>query len=77
MKSARHEMQELLKEYIHIADSLLDYTEIHHYDMHRDIMGYYEQIAEGDYSDREALRCQIVAVRLLIKAHMNMKYVFS
>jgi hypothetical protein len=76
MKSARHEMQELLQEYAHITDSLLDYTDIHHHAMHWDIMGYAEQIAEGDYSEREALRCQIVAVRLLLKAHKNLKYIF-
>lgn len=77
MNSAKHEMHELLKEYIHIQQVLLDYTDIHYDAMTSDINGYAEKIHQDDFSDREALRCQIVAVRLLIKAHMNMKYVFS
>lgn len=77
MKSARHEMQDLISEYNQIKDELLDYTEAYHDAMYFDIDGYLEQSAQGDYSDLEALRCQIVAVRLLLKAHKNIKYVFS
>ena len=77
MKSARHEMLDLISEYNQIKDELLDYTEAYHDAMYFDIDGYLEQIAQGDYSDLEALRCQIVAVRLLLKAHKNIKYVFS
>ena len=69
-------MQDLIREYNLIKDELLDYTEAYHDAMHWDIMGYADQIAEGDYSEREALRCQIVAVRLLLKAHKNLKYIF-
>lgn len=77
MKSARHEMLDLISEYNQIKDELLDYTEAYHDAMYFDIDGYLEQIAQGDYSDLEALRCQIVAVRLLLKEHKNIKYVFS
>lgn len=76
MKSARHEMQELLMEYNKIKDELLDYTDAYHDAMYFDIDGYLDQIAQGEYDDLEALRCQIVAVRLLLKAHKNLKYIF-
>jgi hypothetical protein len=76
MKSARHEMQELLQEYAHITDSLLDYTDIHHHAMHWDIMGYAEQIAEGDYDELEDLQNQVKAVRMLLDAHKALNYIF-
>jgi hypothetical protein len=76
MKSARHEMQDLIREYNQIKDELLDYTDAYHDGMYFDIEGYAEQIAQGEYDDLEALRCQIVAVRLLLKAHKNLKYIF-
>jgi hypothetical protein len=63
-------------EYQSIKDELLDYTEAYHDGMYFDIDGYKGQMYEGDYDDLEALRCQIVAVRMLLKAHKNLKYIF-
>jgi hypothetical protein len=76
MKSARKEMQELIREYSRIKDELLDYTEAHHDGMLFDIEGYCEQIAEGEYDDLEALKQQLGAVRMLLEAHKNLNYIF-
>jgi hypothetical protein len=76
MKSPRKEMQELITEYNQIKDQLLDFTDTYHDAMCYDIDGYCEHVAQGDYDELEALRCQIVAVRMLLKAHKNLKYIF-
>ena len=76
MDSIKHEMEELIKEYNSIKHHLFEFTTIYHDDMHFDIIGYREQLDEGKFDKLEALRCQVVAVRMLLKAHKNIKYIF-
>jgi hypothetical protein len=74
MKAKKFE--KLLGQYIDIANSLLEFTDLYWDDMSYDIDGFRQMSYEGDYDDLPALENQVKAFEMVLDSHRMIRYTF-